>query len=132
MPLVGTLSPKAASQTRLFGSRFAVFGVMLVAIGLSACTEASQRVDAIAREGAKGVVTETIATRFPQVPKQLITPFTDCIIDNSDANEIRVFAKSAVMGVDDTTVATVRTVLARPQTVSCLSQNTVGMAGTFG
>lgn len=110
----------------------AVFGVVLMAVGLSACTEASQRVDAIGREGAKGVVTETIATRFPQVPKQLITPFTDCIIDNSDAAEIRVFAKSAVIGVDDTTVATVRTVLARPETVRCLSQNSLGLTGTLG
>lgn len=113
-------------------ARPAVFGVMLMAVGLSACTEASERVDAIAREGAKGVVTETIATRFPQVPKQLITPFTDCIIDNADALEIRVFAKSAVIGVDDTTVATVRTVLERPETVRCLSQNSLGLTGTLG
>jgi hypothetical protein len=103
-----------------------------MAMGLSACNEASLRVDAIAREGAKGVVTETIATRFPQVPKQLITPFTDCIIDNADANEVRVFAKSAVIGVDDTTVATVRAILARPETVRCVSQNSLGMAGSFG
>lgn len=113
-------------------ARPAVFGVVLMAVALSACTEASERVDAIAREGAKGVVTETIATRFPQVPKQLITPFTDCIIDNSDALEIRVFAKSAVIGVDDTTVATVRTVLERPETVRCLSQNSLGLTGTLG
>lgn len=113
-------------------ARPAVFGVALMAVALSACTEASERVDAIAREGAKGVVTETIATRFPQVPKQLITPFTDCIIDNADALEIRVFAKSAVIGVDDTTVATVRTVLERPETVRCLSQNSLGLTGTLG
>ncbi len=113
-------------------ARPAVFGVVLMAVALSACTEASERVDAIAREGAKGVVTETIATRFPQVPKQLITPFTDCIIDNADALEIRVFAKSAVIGVDDTTVATVRTVLERPETVRCLSQNSLGLTGTLG
>ena len=74
----------------------------------------------VVRQGAKGVVTETLATRFPQVPKELITPFTDCIIDNSSALEIRDFAKAAVLGVDDQTVATVRAVLARPETVQCL------------
>lgn len=95
---------------------------------LTACTEASQRVDTIAREGTKSVVTETIATRFPQVPKQLITPFTDCIIDNADAVEVRTFAKSAVIGVDDTTVATVRAILARPGTQRCLTQSSVGTA----
>ncbi|WP_037227924.1 hypothetical protein [Roseobacter sp. GAI101] len=105
---------------------------IVVLFALTACDQASQRVDTLARESAKGVVSQTIATRFPQVPKQMITPFTDCIIDNSDAIEIRVFAKSAVMGVDDTTVATVRTVLSRPETVRCLSQSTLGMTGTLG
>ncbi|KIN63687.1 Succinate dehydrogenase flavoprotein subunit [Sulfitobacter noctilucicola] len=87
---------------------------------LTACTQVQQAVDDTARAGAKGVVTETLATRFPQVPKQLITPFTDCIIDNSSALEIRDFARAAVVGVDDQTVTTVRTVLSRPETVQCL------------
>ncbi len=111
---------------------WAVAGAVGLCLTLGACDEASQRVDGIAREGAKGVVTETIATRFPQVPKELITPFTDCIIDNADAYEVRVFAKSAVMGVDDTTVATIRSVLARPETTRCLSQNSGGLTGAFG
>ena len=132
MTRAGTTFHNIVEGLRHRAARPAVFGVVLMAVGLSACTEASQRVDAIAREGAKGVVTETIATRFPQVPKQLITPFTDCIIDNADALEIRVFAKSAVIGVDDTTVATVRTVLERPETVRCLSQNSLGLTGTLG
>lgn len=95
--------------------------VALVALmALSACTEVQQAVDNTARQGAKSVVTETLATRFPQVPKQLITPFTDCIIDNSSALEIRDFARAAVVGVDDQTVETVRSVLSRPETVQCL------------
>jgi len=132
VPVIGPSLPFAATQTRQRGPYLSVCGALVMAMGLSACNEASLRVDAIAREGAKGVVTETIATRFPQVPKQLITPFTDCIIDNADANEVRVFAKSAVIGVDDTTVATVRAILARPETVRCVSQNSLGMAGSFG
>ena len=87
---------------------------------VSGCTQVQQAVDNTARQGAKGVVTETLATRFPQVPKELITPFTDCIIDNSSALEIRDFARAAVVGVDDQTVETVRTVLSRPETVQCL------------
>ncbi|MEP5728425.1 MAG: hypothetical protein ABJL67_03515 [Sulfitobacter sp.] len=85
-----------------------------------ACAPVQEAVDNTARQGAKSVVTETLATRFPQVPKQLITPFTDCIIDNSSALEIREFAKAAIVGVDDGTVATVKAVLARPETVQCL------------
>lgn len=92
---------------------------------LASCATVEQAVDNTARQGAKGVVTETLATRFPQVPKELITPFTDCIIDNADAGEIGTFAKAAVVGVDDETVATVRTVLARPETISCLQSKAV-------
>lgn len=93
---------------------------------VAACTEVQTAVDNTARAGAKGVITETLATRFPQVPKELITPFTDCIIDNSDALEIREYARAAVTGVTDTTVATVRTVLARPQTADCLRSRALG------
>ena len=93
---------------------------VLISVSLVACAPVQQAVDNTARQGAKGVVTETLATRFPQVPKQLITPFTDCIIDNSTALEIRDFARAAVVGVDDQTVATVRGVLSRPETVQCL------------
>ena len=92
----------------------------LIAATLTACTQVQQAVDDTARQGAKGVVTETLATRFPQVPKELITPFTDCIIDNASALEIRDFARAAIVGVDEQTVTTVRTVLARPETVQCL------------
>lgn len=96
--------------------------LVLCAAALTACTQVQQAVDDTARAGAKGVVTETLATRFPQVPKELITPFTDCIIDNSSAGEIRDFARAAVVGVDEQTVATVRMVLSRPETVACLQK----------
>lgn len=104
--------------------------LVLCAATLAACTEVEQAVDNTARRGAKGVVTETLATRFPQVPKELITPFTDCIIDNSSAVEIREYAKAAVVGVDDGTVETVRTVLARPETAACLQAKVLASATT--
>ncbi|MGJ8616013.1 MAG: hypothetical protein ACSHWS_04170 [Sulfitobacter sp.] len=87
---------------------------------ITGCTEVQTAVDNTARQGAKGVVTETLATRFPQVPKQLITPFTDCIIDNSSAEEVQEYVKAAVRGVDDGTTATVKNVLGRPETISCV------------
>ena len=98
---------------------------------LAACTQVQQAVDDTARQGAKGVVAETLATRFSQVPKELITPFTDCVIDNASALEIRDFARAAVVGVDDQTVQTVRAVLARPETVQCLQSRALS-AGITG
>ena len=102
------------------------FIAMTMILAASACAQATQQVDSIAREGTKGVITETLATRFPQVPKQLITPFTDCIVDNADAAHVRVF------GVDDTTVATVRAVLSRPETVQCLTRSAGSVPGLLG
>ena len=89
-------------------------------IALTACEQANQAVDDVARRGAKSAVTETLATRFPTVPKQLITPFTDCIIDNASAREIGEFAKDAVIGVSETTATLVRSVLERPETQQCV------------
>jgi len=97
--------------------RLLAFAAVLASAG---CTGVSEAVDNTARAGAKGVVTEVLATRFPQVPKELITPFTDCIIDNSDAGEIQEYVKAAVRGVDDGTAAAVRAVLGRPETQTCL------------
>lgn len=97
-----------------------ISALILCVATLAACTEVTQVVDNTARQGAKGVVTEVLATRFPQVPKELITPFTDCIIDNSNAVEVQEYVKAAVRGVDDGTAATVKAVLARPETQGCL------------
>lgn len=100
--------------------RLAALGLL---VALTACAPVQQAVDNTARQGAKRVVTETLATRFPQVPKELITPFTDCIIDNSNAVEIREYVRASIGGVDDTTVATIRGVLARPETAQCLQKS---------
>lgn len=93
---------------------------ILALVTLTACEQATQVVDDTARRSAKVAVNETIATRFPAVPKQLITPFTDCVIDNANANEIAAFARDAVFGVSDTTATLVRTVIERPETQQCV------------
>jgi ABC-type uncharacterized transport system auxiliary subunit len=95
-------------------------------VALSGCAEVQTAVDTTARNGAKGVVTEALATRFPQVPKALLEPFTDCVIDNATALEVREFARSAIVGVDDATVEVIRNVLARPETRTCLQNRTLG------
>lgn len=89
---------------------------------LTACDQATQVVDDAARRSAKVAVNETIATRFPAIPKQLITPFTDCVIDNANANEIGQFARDAVIGVTDATGDLVRTIIERPSTQQCVTR----------
>ena len=96
--------------------------ILSALLALSACDEATQAVDDVARRGAKSAVVETLTTRFPAVPKAAVTPFTDCLIDNASAREIGEFAKDAVIGVSDSTVALVTTVLQRPETQTCVAQ----------
>ena len=95
-------------------------GLILCATVLAGCAGVQSAVDNTARKGAKGVVSEVLATRFPQVPKELFEPFTDCIIDNSTANEIQEYTKAAIRGVDEGTVQDITNVLKRPETRSCL------------
>ncbi|MEL7262932.1 MAG: hypothetical protein AAF822_12120 [Pseudomonadota bacterium] len=91
-------------------------------LALTACAEATQAVDDVARRSAKAAVAETLTTRFPAVPQQAVTPFTDCVIDNATAREIGEFAKDAVIGVSETTVALVTSVLQRPETQTCVTR----------
>lgn len=95
---------------------------LVALLALGACAEATQAVDDVARRGAKAAVAEALTTRFPGVPKAAVTPFTDCVIDNASAREIGTFAKDAVVGVSDTTVALIQTVLERPATQQCIVQ----------
>ncbi|MGB7241353.1 MAG: hypothetical protein WBC93_04600 [Sulfitobacter sp.] len=98
--------------------RAALLGLILT---LTACVEVQQAADTAGRNTAKRAVTEALFVRFPQVPKELTSVFTDCIIDNATGAEIAALAQDAVVGVDDETVTTIKTVLARPQTARCLT-----------
>ncbi|MEP1199370.1 hypothetical protein [Tateyamaria sp.] len=99
-------------------------------ITLTACEEATRAVDDAARRSAKLAVSEAVVTRFPAVPKELVTPFTDCVIDNASANEIGAFARDAVIGVTEETATLVRTVLERPETQTCVVQAGANVLGT--
>lgn len=91
-------------------------------VTLAACEEANKAATDVARRSAKAAVAETLTTRFPAVPKQAVTPFTDCVIDNATGREIGEFAKDAVIGVSETTVALVTQVLQRPATQQCVTR----------
>ena len=103
--------------------------VIIAAVTLTGCAEfegfgnkVTAAADSTGRRAAASAVTEVIAINFPQVPKPLIETFTNCVIENEQAVEVRELAKASVVGVDDLTVATVRAVLARPATQSCLRE----------
>ena len=98
---------------------------------LGACADVMQASDQAARNTSKTAVNEAMLTRFPQVPKELVVPFTDCVVENALPAEINELTQDAVVGVDDQTAEIIRGVLARPQTQQCLSARAPAAATTF-
>ncbi|MFK7745781.1 MAG: hypothetical protein AB8B47_12050 [Roseobacter sp.] len=96
--------------------------ILPVVFVLGACTDIQNATDQAGRSAAKTIIPEALAVYFPQVPKALFSPFTDCIVDNADAKEVQSLAADAVVGVDQGTADTIRAVLARPTTQQCLVQ----------
>ncbi|MEP5155580.1 succinate dehydrogenase [Planktotalea sp.] len=98
---------------------------LITAVALGACVStASDTADQLARTTAKSVVNGIVADKFPGVDA---SPITDCIIDAASAAEIFEIAKAGATGVTADTVETVTTIAARPDTVSCISQNGLGL-----
>lgn len=93
---------------------------IILCIALTGCTAAEEAANDLARRSAKATVSTTLATEFPQVPPNAVTPFTDCIIEAADARELATLARASVTGVDPGTRALVGDILHRPQTAGCL------------
>lgn len=91
---------------------------------IGACTQIQTATDKASRDVAKTILPEALAVYFPQVPKALFTPFTNCVVDNANSAEIQSLASAAVVGVDPGTAETIRGVIARPETQDCLRQAT--------
>ncbi len=91
---------------------------------LSGCAYATQTADAIARQQAKAVVNGVIAENLPGVNA---APVTDCIIDNATAPEIVTIAGAAVTGMTPETGQLVLEITRRPDTVSCIASNGLGL-----
>jgi hypothetical protein len=94
--------------------------LFILPLALTACVAVQQTTDQAGRNAAKTIMPEALAVYFPQVPKQLFTPFTNCVVDNANASEVQSLAGDAVTGVDPTTAATIRTILERDSTQACL------------
>lgn len=91
-------------------------------LALAACTEIQTATDKAGRDAAKTIMPQALAVYFPQVPKQLFTPFTNCVVDHASASDVQSLAADAVVGVDEGTADTIRRVLGYPSTQDCLRQ----------
>lgn len=99
--------------------------LMIVAtFGLSACLDGATSVDDVARSGAKTVVNGIVASRFPGVDASVAT---DCVIDNASTAEIVEIGQAAIVGTTSATTALVLEIAQRPDTVSCIAGDTLGI-----
>jgi predicted ThiF/HesA family dinucleotide-utilizing enzyme len=102
--------------------------VSIVALtGLCACQMSAplqQSAEEAARGQAKTVVNTVVESKMPGLNA---APVTDCIIDNASMNEVFTIAKAAVTGIDDSTVSTVMDIAKRPDTVTCIAKNKLGL-----
>jgi len=105
------------TMNRPLRSTFAALALLAVLCG---CAQVQSATDKAGRDAAKTIMPQTLALYFPQVPKEFFTPFTDCIVDNALAVEVRSLTEDAVVGVDQGTADTVQGILERPQTQDCL------------
>ena len=100
------------------------FIALAAVVGLSACLDTTGGVDTLARDSAKTVVNGVVATRYPGVDASVVT---DCVIDNASGAEIVEIAQAAVVGTTDATTSLVLEIAQRPDTVSCIAGDTLGI-----
>jgi hypothetical protein len=102
----------------------------IVALGppLAGCVTVQDAADQIARDQARGYVNAEVGRRFPGVDAR---PITDCVIDNSSAQEIVTIAGGVALGRTEAATETVSTVLARPETIRCAAEGSL-RAGLLG
>jgi hypothetical protein len=98
--------------------------VLAASVGLTGCLDASDSVDMVARNTAKTVVNGVVASRFPGVDASVVT---DCVIDNASTSEIVEIAQAAVVGTTSATTSLVLQIAQRPDTVSCIADDTLGI-----
>jgi len=85
-------------------------------VALAGCTV--EEVDQMGRRTAKSAVTQVVAQNFPGVNA---APYTDCIIDNATAQEVRSLAAGVLTGPDASITEIVLNIAARPETAQCIA-----------
>ena len=95
---------------------------LFAVLALGACDKAEQAVDKAARTTAKAAVDEVLVTQFSFIPKNQITPYSDCVVDSASSGEILSLTRDAIGQVSQSTLNTVQTILTRPQAIKCIAE----------
>jgi len=89
---------------------------------LAGCGVVSEATDDLATRQARAAVNQVVVNRFPGAD---LRPATNCIIDGATAGEILTLAGASVTGVTQNTINLVINIATRPETASCLAQNSL-------
>jgi hypothetical protein len=89
---------------------------------LTGCGVISEATDDLARQQARAAVNQVVTNRFPGAN---VRPATNCIINGAAAGEILTLAGTSVTGVTQNTNNLVIDIASRPETASCLAQNSL-------
>ena len=94
---------------------------LLFPLVLAACGGAPLG-ETIARATAKSVVLPIVAARVPGPEAQVITA---CILDNAQSSELFALARDIAVEPGTSTLPTVATIAARPETLACIARSGV-------
>lgn len=92
--------------------------VVLAFMVLAACDPA-QVADKVGRRAAESVVLPVVSASLPGPQAQSATI---CVIENASATEVQALARDVAVEAGTSTVQTIRTIGARPETLACLSR----------
>ncbi|MGB1234340.1 MAG: succinate dehydrogenase [Planktomarina sp.] len=92
---------------------------------VTACSEAQDVADQLARKQAKQTVNSQVAGIIPGVD---LTFATDCVIDNASAQEIFTLARASVTGVNAQSGALITEIAQRPDTIQCILKKRFGVS----
>ncbi|SNX69513.1 hypothetical protein SAMN05878503_10477 [Cereibacter ovatus] len=90
--------------------------VLLSALVLAACNP-QDVADSVGRKAARTVVVPVVQMYLPDAAAEGVAT---CIVQNATADEVKALARDIGVRAGTSTVRTVQTIAARPETVRCL------------
>jgi len=91
---------------------------------ISGCSVAQDIAQTTVRNETKAVINAQVAQSFPGVNA---APITDCIVDSASTSEILTIGQAAVTGMTPSVTNLILTIAQRPDTVSCIAENSIGL-----
>jgi hypothetical protein len=97
-----------------------IFVGIALLMSISGCLASDGLVEVSTQSVAKSVIKSVVADKLPGVNADAAV---DCVVDNASTDQLIDIAKASVTGIDSSTVSTVTSIAAQPQTIKCIAQS---------